>query len=802
MKQKIKMLCLALVGLLAAVTFAEGTGSRWELSDDKKTLTDNTLGNTFTVDVTGDRLTIKGWNTKNEEGKVDLSSLNGRDSAYKLVSLGGGNDVFRMTGITELSLPDTLESLSGAGYGLFERCSSLTTVTPFLPRSLKSITKFVFQDCPNLTGDLCIASDDRNFTIGSGSDSSNYKTFQGNKMGNAYFVNYSGGFPKHAFACPNLTNMYFIGKMPSHTSFHVDAFKSGNDSSYTLTTPPRFFFSESDVVAFDNAHIPGFTEVFQGSESETLYDGAEPVGVFVENNRRHLVYAWDPLSQPGLVVVASSGEELGYPKPSYGRNYATPNGTSCTVGFEIAGQSGRFVREDGVLYRATCSVEEYDRANKTYGAARSIDGAYSSDASKSVRLTWSFTPVAYAFAVSDHGVASGLPLSSPYWTDADGTTYYAAGATFSLTANENMGENSEFPFVDWCDGNGKTLTTDKTLSSFTLNAPTTLRARFAWLYGATAKTITDSTGAKFNVTVKNANEGTLAIASLSGTSPDGCYDFSKPIKVAGDDTKHWTITHYGQVFNSGTDVREIILSHETVEIPTKFCNACTSLEKVVMDCPNLTTIGTGDGAFLDCASLKTVIPFLPPSVTKIGNFAFQNAGVMNDLHLTNANMTVGIKAFEMTKCVFADLSGLKNIPESMFGRTNKGNARDYDKKATPLKKVILCAEIEEIGSDAFARSTDLREVYFTGCLPQTYGTSGEGPFGGKSYSVDFHASPQQIGEDVTKITGYSELIDADKPYYTAGKKPLFALNIGSARYIVYKWSSPLDRDFGMVIIIK
>ena len=81
----------------------------------------------------------------------------------------------------------------------------------------------------------------------------------------------------------------------------------------------------------------------------------------------------------------------------------------------------------------------------------------------------------------------------------------------------------------------------------------------------------------------------------------------------------------------------------------------------------------GASAFADCKALKTVVPFLPASVTNIGNSAFVNVPVTNDLVLSNRRL-VSLPAnnewaiFRGVASVRADLSrsGVKTLGMYMF----------------------------------------------------------------------------------------------------------------------------------------
>jgi hypothetical protein len=114
----------------------------------------------FTTTVSGDEITVSVLTAVGTSGVLDFRDVEGLDGK-KITALANnliyGTSTLKKSAIailTEVRLPETLISI---GSSAFQKCTALTTVTPFLPDSVTTVLQYAFSDCSALTNDLRIA---------------------------------------------------------------------------------------------------------------------------------------------------------------------------------------------------------------------------------------------------------------------------------------------------------------------------------------------------------------------------------------------------------------------------------------------------------------------------------------------------------------------------------------------------------------------------------------------------------------------------------------------------------------------
>lgn len=145
-------LTLALIMVLGVAPISELAGVDWASLFAPKAEAANKTYGIYTYEVSSDnKVTITGCN-KSSKGAITIpSEIDGKPVACI------GNEAFwNCTGLTSITIPDSVISLEAGGYynygysiyGAFYGCSSLTSVT--LGNSLTSIGSFAFDDCRSL----------------------------------------------------------------------------------------------------------------------------------------------------------------------------------------------------------------------------------------------------------------------------------------------------------------------------------------------------------------------------------------------------------------------------------------------------------------------------------------------------------------------------------------------------------------------------------------------------------------------------------------------------------------------------
>lgn len=123
----------------------------------------------------------------------------------------------------------------------------------------------------------------------------------------------------------------------------------------------------------------------------------------------------------------------------------------------------------------------------------------------------------------------------------------------------------------------------------------------------------------------------------------------------------------------------------------------------------VTTIGSY--AFSTCKDLKTVEPFLPPSVRSIGDGSFTNSPITNELTMASQTAgTIGTSAFANAPLPRINLrdANITSLGEKAFYKCG-------------AKKVVLPATVTSLGVSALDQCTAEEGFWFCGPKPTTVG---------------------------------------------------------------------------------
>lgn len=371
-------------------------------------------------------------------------------------------------------------------------------------------------------------------------------------------------------------------------------------------------------------------------------------------------YAWimherssyDPPIVPQSVVVASGPvplTQLGEASPAYGLHTEVEDGTVFTV--------AQYAGRNGILYEATgfigerLDLETDDWIVFTNGSGRAWTYPETED---QLRLTWIFEEAdGYGVMVPGNGLAFIESMTTPLCVDDLGNPYYATGTTVTMTAEDNPPEQR---FWSW---RGDVASSERTIA-FTVDAAMTLTPAMCWYYAS--GTITDPvTESKFNVSVESAANSALRLTSRVTAAVEGTYDFAKPILDAVG--TRWFLTHYNNVFSRKNDMLEMTLSRESVAVAKDFAIGCSTLEKLVLDCPNLVSLG--NLAFSPASFSRTdTATWNLSSLTTLGGGVFQGSGLSGILELPSLVSMLG-REFMHTKITDLRLTS-ENLSATVF----------------------------------------------------------------------------------------------------------------------------------------
>ncbi len=227
---------------------------------------------------------------------------------------------------------------------------------------------------------------------------------------------------------------------------------------------------------------------------------------------------------------------------------------------------------------------------------------YTQDGNTSRRLIWLWSPSGIMITHA-YDTSKGSVTASPAPNGA--AESYLAGTALTLTCAPGAG----CTFDGWVGDTEGLEGLDAATLTFTVDQPRKIYPKIKgfWEVTTLSPDVQISAGEwEFKVDDYSTNPKRLKIRAVVTRSPYGSIDFAQPIRdINGDLIENARITKIGDGGVFG------------------FFTGDTSLYAVELD-PE--TTGIGHYVFQDCSNLRTVTPFLPPTVSSMMNSIFQNCG--------------------------------------------------------------------------------------------------------------------------------------------------------------------------------
>lgn len=164
--------------------------------------------------------------------------------------------------------------------------------------------------------------------------------------------------------------------------------------------------------------------------------------------------------------------------------------------------------------------------------------------------------------------------------------------------------------------------------------------------------------------------------------------------------------------------------------------------QVTVDGVTLPVTEIGDSAFADCISLTSVT--LPPTITRIGNYAFTHCKYMKDLNFPESLITIGRGAFSdcysftrvelppsVTRLGNYAFYHCVNLVDIMIGEGVRNIGQSAFQECFSIESLVLGCKVDTIGACAFKYCRNLQSV----TIPATVQVLGEYCFDG-CYSLE------------------------------------------------------------------
>ena len=215
-----------------------------------------------------------------------------------------------------------------------------------------------------------------------------------------------------------------------------------------------------------------------------------------------------------------------------------------------------------------------------------------------------------------------------------------------------------------------------------------------------------------------------------------------------------------------------------VEIAREFLYYSTSYLRDLTLPNTLRTIGTS--AFDACRNLQSVNPSFPESLVTIGN-AFNRCEKLN--------------------IACAQLGGLS---------TNELDITELKLNNGPLvRKVVFGCGVKRFGASLFNDYNYLREIYFMGDCPSTFGQSFDGNYP-TAYIKKIYIPRRNPTWDafLANVVPWKDVPEEGKNAYygeygAGAPEPLGAGKLGNSKYqCIFLWKSPAEKPTGMMILIN
>ena len=227
-----------------------------------------------------------------------------------------------------------------------------------------------------------------------------------------------------------------------------------------------------------------------------------------------------------------------------------------------------------------------------------------------------------------------------------------------------------------------------------------------WRYDATAHTIAQqgvATGETPWILNCTAAGTALTVTSINQTGSDGDVDLTTPVTDA--DETAYVITAIGNnAFKNSEDLTALILPDTVTSIGSSMCDGCAYLTRVRLS-STLQTIG--GCAFRSCRRLATVTPFVPESVSSIGEQAFRYCEALSTPFVFGYGTNVAYPAESLAYYTFQQCYAL---PSVALGPGVKKVLLCTFESCKSLRTVTLHDGITTIADNAFNACPSLESV--------------------------------------------------------------------------------------------
>ena len=672
-------------------------------------------------------------------GALDLTSV---------TNMTGGSN-FRSTKITSLVLGPGLQSIPAFAFesdttlgsvtfadGLqiigdhaFSSCTSLTNIVNALPHTVTSLGSgqvVTFGSVPytgrvelvnaafaNLPTQFWTTDKVADFVFGIGL--ANVEDYAFDYVGNnsrAWDIHCRGSVPTFRGAKSSVFRNTSDWKLRVFYPFYDDATGGWREWVAANTTPLTSAQTNTYVAAYPDAPLPvGYGKAGTIFANEYLVPWSPPV---LSTNALHVV---------GSVtrnVVGAGEPALGEVVPAYGVVENVADGSTIACSAPATGVSG------GLGYACAGYVLE------TLGASgwenpvtnlASTSFTYTQSGSAAARVTWLWEFSGWMLTCA-YDTIKGTVAASPAPNGAAGS--YLPGTEVTLTCTPSAG----CTFVGWVGDTEGVEGLDSATLTFTVDKARKIYPKIKgfWQMANSGNTLISDGEWTFNCADYATSPKRLRITGVSTRSPYGSVDFAQPIK-----DMNGTLIETARITKIGDGSYGSFFSGDTTLYAVELDSATTAF---------------GHYVFQSCSNLRTVTPFLPPTISSMGSGVFDNCGkLVGKLYLPcnpgqndfrNLPGLYEIEIAEGVTTVDGDsaFQGCANVQKVTLPSTlaTLGNIRIG---GSPTFEPAFPPSLKSISSDAFKyayiANGDIRLVPPKANGPIT-GWSGERMLGGPNYS--------------------------------------------------------------------
>ncbi len=556
------------------------------------------------------------------------------------------------------------DSVNRIGSGAFNDCGTVTSLTPCLPTSLKSIDTYSFRNMKSCRGTLELCNGDYSYNIPN--DAFNNTGFDEIVFG----AKFAGTIGARTFQ--NMPNLQHI-RVLCDANFNFTSDEIFDDRPYQVIVHVPADNESWQTVLGDVTQVKPWASLDADTKAkftEYFPDENRPKGLIVatwstdatvSGTKKTLVNRWitDDTAAEVQVIVGGSPVEAGTPSLPYGITKPSAYPVTCTM-TETAASGATLYRTTG--YTAAY-VDEDGNAVRESETSSALTFTYDGSLGCNVILTWNFEPIAYKAALS-YPQTGAYSVTVETTADYDGG-YFEPGKSVTYTA---VGEG----FVRWFGDIGDADPTARSIT-VTLDQAKTLKPYFpsTWTLSENGATLTDSywtlavSGSSDSLTVNGYTGDPIAYLDFSKAMPDGV-----------------AIVAFGEkAFYQTTALEELYLP-ETVK-------------------------DFGWQSFASCTSLKKVSPLFPDSVKFFNHEAFADSPIEGDVRLGFGTADVGFGWYNHFR-------GNRFTTVTLGSHCKKLGYATFS-GSTSLTEVTLSEACESFDQYSFANCSAVTS--FTPCLP-------------------------------------------------------------------------------------